>query len=120
MRDKLQWGVASYDIIHEGKKVLSKDKVDCFSEFMNRFNLTYDTITLRDIDCKVTFEYRDFYLQFVIDMFGLKGASFDENGFTFKTLGIKKKDATVMTVIRFLWENIGGQNIDTPNLFFKK
>lgn len=119
MRENLQWGVASYDIIHEGKKVLERDKCACFSEFMGRFSKSYDTIRLRDIDCKKTFEYRSFYLQYVIDMFDLDGF-FDDDGFEFKSLGIKKKDATVMTVVRFLWENLGGGNIDTPNLFFKR
>lgn len=119
MRDNLQWGVASYDIIHEGKKVLEKDKTACFSEFMKRFHLPYDTIRLRDIDCKKTFEYKEFYLNYVIEMLDLD-ASFNDEYFEFKASGIIMKDAVVMTVIRFLWENIGGGNIDTPNLFFKR
>lgn len=119
MREKLKWGVASYDILLKGEVSYSARGTACFSHFMNRFKDPYDTIRLFDIDCKLTFEFRSFYLQYVIDMFDLKEASFNDEYFEFKSQGILYKDAAVMTVIRFLWENIGGQDLDTVSLFFR-
>jgi hypothetical protein len=121
MRAKLEWGRAFYEILCEEKVVLDKrDGTPCFSHFMSSsFSSKYDTIRIYEFNAKPTSEYTAFYLQYVIDMLGIEG-SFNEECFEFKTQGIKIKDATVMTIVRFIWENIGTLSLDTPNLFFKK
>lgn len=119
MREKLKWGVASYDVFNGEELMISKRQTACFSEFMSRFKEPYTMIRVLDMDCAETFEFRDFYLQYVIDMFELD-ASFNEEYFEFKSLGVLMKDAAVLTVLRFLWECIGGGKIDTPNLFFRR
>lgn len=120
MKDKLTWGGSSYSILSEGNVIMERNKAACFSEFMNRFEGPYDTIRIYDIDCKPTIEYKNWFLQYVIDMFQIDG-SFNDEYFEFKTQGIKKKDATVMTVIRMLWEDLGNNsNVDSPNELFKK
>ncbi len=121
MRKKLIWGDTSYTILHNGKEVLSKTNTACFADFMSRFNHPYDTIRIFDIDCEPTKQYKDFFLQYVIDMFDIEG-SFNDDYFEFKSQGIKHKDAAVMSIVRFLWETLGNsdQRIDTPNLLFKR
>ena len=118
MKERLIWAQSSYKIIRDDKVVLERYNTACFSEFMSRFNSPYDTIRLYDIDCKPTIQYKDFFLQYVIDMFKIEG-SFNDEYFEFKSTGIKKKDAAVMSVVRLLWEQAGNQNIDTPNKLFK-
>jgi hypothetical protein len=121
MKKRLVWGNASYKIIRNGAIVLDRNNTACFSEFMGRFNDPYDTIRITDVACEQTQEYHDFFLQFVIDMFDLKEASFGEDYFEFKSLGIKKKDSAVMSVVRMIWEELGNiSGIDTPNRFFKR
>ena len=120
MRNHLEWGIASYEILNGNKVVLDKKGgAACFSDFMSRFNSPYDTIRIYKLDCKPTLEYKNFYLQYVIDMLQIEG-SFSEEHFEFKSLGFRIKDAAVMSIVRFIWENIGTNSIDTPNLFFKR
>ena len=83
------------------------------------FSEKYDTIRIYELSSKPTLEYKDFYLQYVIDMLGVD-ASFNEEYFELKTQGNKIKDAAVMTLVRFIWENLGNDTIDTPNKFFKR
>jgi len=120
MKERLRWGDTSYTILHNNVVVLNNHKTACYSEFMSRFDRAYDTIRIFDIDCKPTIEYKEWFLQYVIDMFGIEG-SFNDQYFEFKSQGNRIKDAVVMSVVRLLWECLGGQdNIDTPNLLFKK
>lgn len=121
MRQKFEWGRAYYQILNGEKAVINhKDGTSCFSSFMGRCP-EYNTIRIYEIDCKPTIEYKDFFLQYVIEMLGLDG-SFNEEYFEFKTLGNRIKDAAVMSIVRFLWENIGmkADHIDTANLLFKR
>jgi hypothetical protein len=121
MREKFEWGRAYYDIL-DGQKVIlnNKNGVACFSGFM-RLSEKYDTIRIYKIASKPTMEYKDFFLQYVIEMLDLK-ASFNEEYFEFKSLGKVMKDAAAMSIIRMLWENLGTKTpfIDSPNLLFKR
>jgi len=121
MKKTLSWGNTSYQIIRNGEVVMDRNNAACFSEFMGRFNESYDTIRLTDIACEQTKEYHDFFLQFVIDMLDLKDVSFGEDYFEFKSLGPKKKDSAVMSIVRFLWEDLGNiSGIQTELLLFKR
>lgn len=63
-------------------------------------------ITIFNTKCDHTLQYRDFYLQYIIDMFKLE-ASFNEDEFIFKSLKDRYKDLLVCTLVRMLWERIG-------------
>ena len=120
MKKTLVWGNTSYKIFRGGDVIMERTNTACYSEFMNRFNESYDKVRLDDIACEQTKPYHDFFLQFVIDMFDLTEASFGEDYFEFKSLGLKKKDSAVMSIVRMLWEELGNnRNIETVELFFK-
>lgn len=116
----LEWGRTSYDIIYKDKVVLSKRLTACYADFWSRFSGAYDTVRIYDIDCRPTVEYKNFFLQYVIDMYQIEG-SFNDEYFELKTQGNRVKDILVMSTVRLLWETLGGSSkYDTPNLLFKK
>jgi hypothetical protein len=123
MRKTYEWGKANYQILLKEKIVLDcKRGVACFSDFMSRGSIeSYDTIKIYNIDSEPTVDYKNFFLQYVIDMYGLTG-SFDDDHFEFKSLGHKIKDVLVMSTVRLLWENLGSMtpHVDTANLLFKR
>lgn len=121
MREKLEWGRTTYYVFKGDEIVLEQKDVACFSEFMSRFSKKYDKIRIYDLDCEQTKEYKEFYLQYVIDMLNIQ-ASFNEEYFEFKTTGYRYKDAAVMSIVRLIWEQFLNHhgNIDTPNLLFKR
>lgn len=123
MRKEIEWGAASYDILKNDKVLLEQRRAACFSQFMsgNFPQKDYNKIKIYDLDCEKTKEYKEFYLQYVIDMLNIK-ASFNEEYFEFKSTGSKYKDAAVMSIVRLIWEKFLNKTpiIDTPTLFFKR
>lgn len=87
----------------DDKKHLYKE-YDCFAPLYSHGQPK--EITIYQTICDHTKEYRDFYLQYIIDMLKLN-ASFNEDEFTFKSLKCRNKDLVVCTLVRILWEKIG-------------
>jgi hypothetical protein len=121
MRKTYEWGKANYQILLRDEVIIDGQKgTACFSEFF-RIREPYDTIKIYNIDSTPTIDYKNFFLQYVIDMYGLTG-SFDDDHFEFKSLGHIIKDALVMSTVRLLWENLGSMtpHVDTANLLFRR
>jgi hypothetical protein len=104
-------GQHDYDIFDKDIIVISRRKAACFSTFFG-FKEKYTKIRVYGLDCIPTFEYRNFYLQYILDMFELEEASFNDEYFEFKSTSVLKKDLVVMNTLRLLWENIGGSDRD--------
>jgi len=98
-------GSTCYRILNGEKVLMEKTNAACYSEFF-RYDKKYTSIQLFNLDCEQTFKYKEFFLQYVLDMFDLEG-SFNHEFFEFKTTGVHFKDLVVMTVVRFLWEYVG-------------
>ena len=122
MRIGLNWGSASpvnYDIIYNCGKIEKKVKQNCFS------NLPYDSnnikeIIIYDVECDVTKDYMEFYINYVIAMYKLE-ATFENNNFKFKAFNNRYKNMLICATIRILWENIGYKTpaLDTVSYLFK-
>jgi len=123
MRKDLKWADVSYYVEKDNGKTKNIEHQSCFTyirDYKNRNNTKILSITLFDINCEVTMEYRDFYLQYVSDMLGLESEIL-ENGFKFKASHINHKNLLVLSLLRFLFENIGYMSppLDIVNLFLK-
>jgi len=121
MREHLKWADVSYTVIKEDGKSRSKFHESCFGyirDYKGRSKLA--SIILNDINCAITMEYRDFYLQYISDMLCLESKIL-ENGFKFKASDINHKNLLVLSLLRFLFENMGCLNphLDVVNLFLK-
>jgi hypothetical protein len=121
MREKLKWADVSYSVEKDNGKSRDFEHESCFGyirDYGSKSKLL--TITLFDINCKVTMEYRDFYLQYITDMLGLESEIL-ENGFKFKASHINHKNLLVLSLLRFLFENIGHMTpaLDIVKFFLK-
>lgn len=122
MRTDLKWADVSYIVEKDNGKFKYFNNQSCFTYIRNynHKNVKIEFITLTDINCEVTMEYRDFYLQYVSDMLGLESEIL-ENGFKFKASSINHKNLLILSLLRFLFENIAHSYpaIDIVNLFLK-
>ena len=123
MRDNLIWAKVSYDIIDKNNKVFKETRNKaCFSDDLNYRLSSHNAkgIKLYTLDCKLTIEYRDKYLQYVIDMFNLKtqNAYFNNQYFYFDFFECKYKNLLVLSVLRFLTEYMGARYDSNINISF--
>lgn len=111
-------GFNDYDVFNGDNVVLSQRNAACFSNLF-RFGDKYTKIRVLGLDCEPSSKYKNFYLQYIIEMFDLEGASFNDEFIEFNTTGQKYKDLVVMTALRILWENIcGSYNDGVENVQF--
>ena len=119
----LQWAKATYDVIFKDGSKKSYVNQACFAVLRDLKNGSLETIIIYSINCEITLEYKEQYLQYIIDMLDLQDASFNESSFTFKAFNCNKINLLVASLVRFLVENIGNVNINTirePQLNFLK
>ena len=109
-----------YDILLNDDIIISKRNAACFREFFSFQGQKYNKIRIYNMDCKPTVDYKDFYVNYVIEMFDLQNTNLTNDYFEFQTTGEKHKDLVVMTVVRLLWEYIcGNSNINSIESLFK-
>lgn len=113
-------GNTDYDILLNDDIIISRRRAACFREFFNFQGQKYNKIRIYNIDCKPTVNYKEFYINYVIEMFDLQNTNLTNDYFEFRTTGKKYKDLVVMTVVRLLWENIcANSNINSIESLFK-
>jgi hypothetical protein len=121
MRIGLKWGDSSpvsYDIVYKNYTSNFYNE-SCFSSLpRNCEDIKY--IIIYDIECDVTKDYTDFYIQYIIDMYKLE-ATFENNIFKFKAFDNRYKNMLICATIRILWENIGdiSPTLDTVTYLFE-
>lgn len=108
-RDKYVWGGSaplnvSYDFLFNDNTTREYRQESCFARLPSNCN-TLKQITLYNLDCSLTKHYRDWYLQYIIDMLKLD-ANFDDESFTFKAFNCRYKNMLVCSLTRILWEKM--------------
>lgn len=121
MRIGLKWGSnspVSYDLIFTNH-IKKHTNEHCFSSLPSNCN-DLKEIIIYDIECDITKDYTEFYIQYIIDMYKLE-ATFENNIFKFKAFNNRYKNMLICATIRILWENIGSMSpaLDTITYLFK-
>ena len=122
MRESYTWGGndggVNYDLILENGTVKNYNKEDCYSRLRDS-NAKIDKIRLYTLDCKLTIEYRNWFLQYLIDMLALD-ANFNDEYFEYKNTGSNRKNMLVAALTRLLWEQMfNKQNSDNVSWILK-
>lgn len=124
MRGNYEWGRVSYNLILDDNTILPNLRTSCFTEIrdfkkLKEHNLSY--IELLNISCKKSKDYTILYLNYITDMLKLEEVEIKEDSFKFKAYDNNIKNMFVCSLVRFLFENIGGIKpaLNQEELFFK-
>lgn len=105
IRKKYFWADnVTYNLIRKDGSVKEFTQESCFSQLPENCS-NIDKIVLYNLDCELTKDYRNWYLQYIIDMLQLD-VSFDEQSFTFKAFNCRYKNMLVCSLTRILWEKM--------------
>lgn len=105
----------TYDVVYKDKTVHNSKNHACFSQMpcSQTFNNNkISKIIIYDLERKVTIEYREFYLKYLVDMLKLKKAVITDTSFEFQAFPCRRKTLLVCTLTRVLYEKFGGYSVD--------
>lgn len=105
MRKGYQWANETYRLTFKDGKTVKENKA-CYSALPRISYGRLDKIKIYRTKCDKTVEYRDEYLQYVVDMLKLD-AKIGKDSIEFKAFDCNTKNMLVCSIFRLLWEKIG-------------